>query len=79
MCRRLKVSTSGFHAWHRRPPSQREPDNQQLLALNRELHTASDGVMSMPRMHEELGYERKPPSRNRVARLMANDGLYDVP
>ncbi len=42
MCRCLEVSTSGFHAWHRRPPSQRERDNQQLLAHIRELHTASD-------------------------------------
>lgn len=79
MCRCLKVSTSGFHAWRQRPASRRERDNQQLLARIRELHTASDGVMGMPRMHEQLGYEGKASSRNRVARLMAKDGLYGVP
>jgi len=79
MCRCLKVSTSGFHGWQRRPPSQRERDNHQLLAHIRQLHAASDGVMGMPRMQEEVGYEGKAPSPNRIARLMANDGLYGVP
>ncbi len=49
--------------------------NQQLLARIRELHSDSDGVMGMPRMHEQVGYEGKAPSRNRVARLMAKGGL----
>jgi len=56
MCRCLKVSTSGFHAWNKRPMSARATDNQRLLARIREFHAASDGVMGMPRMHEDLSY-----------------------
>ena len=79
MCRCLQVSTSGYHAWTRRGPSRRELANRRLLGRIRELHVASDGVMGMPRMHEQLAYEGEHLSPNRVARLMANDGLYGVP
>lgn len=79
MCRCLKVSASGFHGWRQRLPSRRAIDNRRLLSRIRELHVASDGVIGMPRMHEQLGYEGETASRNRVARLMAADGLYGVP
>ena len=79
MCRCLKVSTSGFHAWRARSPSRRALDNRRLLSRIRDLHAASDGVMGMPRMHEQLGYEGETASPNRIARIMAADGMYGVP
>lgn len=79
MCRCLRVSTSGFHAWSKRSMSRRSQDNQRLLVRIRELHAGSDGVMGMPRMHEELGYEGETASPNRIARLMASEGLQGVP
>ena len=79
MCRCLKVSTSGFHAWCKRAVSSREADNQRLLVRIRHHHEASGGVMGMPRMHEELGYDGETASPNRVARLMAQHGLFGVP
>lgn len=45
----------------------------------RQYHEASDGVMGMPRMHEELGYDGEAASRNRVAQLMSRHGLFGVP
>ena len=79
MCRCLKVSRSGFHAWTTRPVSARARDNARLLEKIRTHHTASDGVMGAPRMQEELSYEGETASLNRVARLMARAGLYGVP
>jgi putative transposase len=79
MCRCLKVSRSGFYGWARRPASPREVDNRRLLGRIREHHTASDGVMGMPRMHEVLIGEGETASPNRIARLMANDGLQGIP
>jgi putative transposase len=79
MCRCLKVSTSGFYAWSRRAMSRREVDNQRLLMRIREHHEASDGVLGMPRMHEALSYEGETASPNRIARLMARNGLYGIP
>lgn len=79
MCRCLQVSRSGFHAWCRRSASARDQDNQRLVQRIRSLHAASDGVLGMPRMHEALRYEGETASPNRIARLMAKDGLSGVP
>lgn len=79
MCRCLKVSTSGFHDWAKRSPGPRARDNDRLLEKIRQHHADSDGVLGAPRMHETLGYEGETASLNRVARLMAGDGLSGVP
>ena len=79
MCRCLKVSPSGFHAWASRPRSARAQDNDRLLDKIQQRHADSDGVLGAPRMHEELGYEGETASLNRVARLMAGAGLFGVP
>lgn len=59
--------------------SARARDNHRLLLRIRKHHAASDGVMGMPRMHEQLRYEGETASPNRVARLMARDGLFGIP
>jgi len=79
MCRCLKVSRSGYHAWAGRALSTRAQDNQRLLERMRQIHAEGDGVIGMPRMHERLAFEGERASRNRVARLMASAGLYGVP
>lgn len=53
--------------------------SQRLLTRIRGFHAASDGVMDMPRLHEDLSYGRETASGNRVVRLMARDGLFGVP
>ena len=50
-----------------------------LLERIHQHHTDSGGVMGAPRMCEELGYEGETASLNRVARLMAGNGLFGVP
>ena len=79
MCRCLKVSRSGYHAWSGRAPSARARDNARLLERIRQIHAESDGVIGMPRMHERLAFEGERASPNRVARLMASAELYGLP
>jgi putative transposase len=79
MCRCLRVSASGYYGWRDRPASQRRQSNERLLARIRSLHVESDGVFGSPRMWEELRYLGESCSRNRVARLMRNDGLRGIP
>lgn len=79
MCRCLKVSPSGFHAWDTRAPSRRAQDNARLLQQIRRRHAESDGVLGAPRMHEALAWAGETASLNRVARLMAREGLSGVP
>lgn len=59
--------------------SSRGLDNQRLLERIREHHAASDGVIGMPRMHEVLTDEGETVSPDRIARLMARNGLYGIP
>lgn len=59
--------------------SPRAADNARLLARIRTLHEASDSTIGAPRMHEDLGYEGETASLNRVARLMAANGLFGIP
>ena len=79
MCRCLRVSAGGYYGWRDRPASQRKRSNERLLARIRSLHTESDGVFGSPRMCEELRYLGEPCSRNRVARLMRDNGLRGIP
>lgn len=79
MCRCLKVSPSGYYAWETRKPSARVRDNARLLTRIREIHEDSQGAMGVPRMHEDLAEEGETASKNRIARLMAADGLQGWP
>ena len=79
MCRCLKVSASGYYDWSKRLPSARDCDNQRLLGRIRELHEDSRGTLGAGRMHEDLADAGETASLNRVARLMAVDGLQGWP
>lgn len=79
MCRCLRVSTSGYYDWSKRMPSARQADNDRLLGRIRALHEDSRGVLGAGRMHEDLAAEGESASLNRVARLMAADGLQGWP
>ncbi len=70
MCRLLGVSTSGYHAWLRRPPSARAATDASLLERIREIHATSRGTYGAPRIHAALAADGRRVGRKRVARLM---------
>jgi putative transposase len=76
MCRMLGVSSSGFHAWRHRPPSQRELTDAWLLERIREIHQENRRVYGAPRVHAELRLAHGIRiGRKRVERLMRRAGL----
>lgn len=79
MCRCLKVSASGYCEWSQRPASPRQVDSERLLVWMRELHEDSRGTLGAGRMREDLTEEGESASLNRVARLMAAEGLRGWP
>lgn len=79
MCRCLDVSPSGYYAWVSRKPSQRTLDNETLLKRIRQIHEDSGGIIGAPRMHEDLQEAGFSASLNRVARLMAVNGIQGWP
>ncbi len=78
MCRALKVSESGYHAWRARPASRRQMEDAVLLDEICAIHQRSRGTYGVPRVHAELAAMDKHVGRKRVARLMKAAGLAGV-
>lgn len=76
MCRVLDVSESGFYAWRKRPPCQRQREDAQLTEEIRQEFRAHQGRYGSPRLHAELRDRGRSIARKRVARLMREAELY---
>lgn len=75
MCRVLEVSRSGFYAWLKRPPSQRQLDDKLLGERIEYYFQDSDSTYGTIRLKRELRNEGHQVSRARVGRLMSERGL----
>ena len=78
MCRALKVSSSGYHAWLDRAPSKRAIENAVLVERIRAIHAESDATYGMPRVRAELIDQGMKISSKRVARLMRLNAIRGV-
>ena len=54
LCAMLRVSRSGYYAWKKRKPSQREQKNQALLEQIRRIHKQNRKAYGSPRVHAQL-------------------------
>jgi putative transposase len=79
MCRLLRVSRSGYYDWTSRTDSARRRRNRELRLLIRQIHLESNGVYGARKIHRELRELGELCGRNRVARLMREDGLKGCP
>ena len=77
LCENLSVSRSGYQDWFRRRarPGPRELENQALAREIRELHTQSRQTYGSPRLRDKLGKKGRRHGRNRIARIMRQEGL----
>ena len=75
MCRLLGVSTSGYYAWKKRPPSKRVGDDARLAVDIVAAHERSRGIYGSRRVHRELRSRGVRVAEKRVARLMRDNGL----
>lgn len=78
MCRVLGVSTSGYYAWRKRPPSTRATEDAVLTERIKMFHEDSRGTYGSPRIHADLADEGTRVGCKRVARLMRARGLVGV-
>ena len=80
LCLALGVSASGFYAWWRRGPSDREREDRVLLGWISAIHRRSLGTYGSTRVHAELQHGQDVHvGRKRVERLMRADGLSGRP
>ena len=70
MCHVLGVGCSGYYAWRKRAPSNREEANQALVELIKKEYEASRKTYGSPRLHVALQRQGVVCGHNRVARLM---------
>ncbi|MFT4584940.1 MAG: putative transposase [Gammaproteobacteria bacterium] len=75
MSRILNVSRSGFYAWHKRPESARARSDRALVVDIKAAHRASRDIYGSPRVHREWVAQGHTGGRDRVARLMRENGL----
>src|SRR5262249_22449891 len=75
MCRVLGVSRSGFHAWERRPLSERALVDARLGERIKAIHRRSRDSYGARRVHLDLHEEGVRVGRKRVERLMRSAGL----
>ena len=72
----LGVSRQAFHAWERRPPSQRSLEDAFLIERIRAIHRGARGVYGARRIHAELRMaDGIKVSRKRVERLVREAGI----
>lgn len=76
MCETLTVSISGYRAWKRGgSPNRKRLTDAQMLALIRAIHTQLKGAYGSPRMVREIRGRGFPASKERVERLMRENGI----
>jgi transposase InsO family protein len=75
MCRLYGVTRAGYYAWRSRERSERERQNEGLVAKIRTVHAESRGIYGSPRVHRVLRKRGHRVGKNRVARLMRAHGI----
>jgi len=75
MCRVLEVTRAGYYAWRKRKPSRRAQENEQLAKKIAEVHRDSRGSYGSPRVYAELCTQGFDVGRNRIARIMREEGI----
>lgn len=75
MCKVLQVSKAGFYAWASRSESIRSIENRKLVTEIRAIHAESRQTYGSPRVHAELQARGRDVGKNRIARLMNENGI----
>lgn len=74
-CKVLGVSSSGYYAWLKRPPSKRAVANQNLLNDIQRIHWNSHKRYGSPRVLAALRSEGKNIGKSRIEKLMRDNDL----
>jgi transposase InsO family protein len=75
MCRVLNVSRSRYYEWSKNRKSKRAQEDEELLIKIREIYKKRKGKYGSPRIHCDLKDMGYCVGRNRVARIMRENGI----
>ncbi|QDR79533.1 IS3 family transposase ISDha6 [Sporomusa termitida] len=72
----LGVSRSGYYAWENRPKSQRDLENEAILAQIEQLHQTKRHVYGCRKIYQELRRKGLRVNHKRIERLMKQAGIH---
>lgn len=75
LSRAMQVSPSGYYAWKKRGPSDREAENARILQRIRQIRCTKKKCYGSPRMTKQLRKEGIAVGENRVCRIMRENRL----
>lgn len=75
MCQVLEVSRSGYYSWAKRTTSFRRNENERLLLYIQQAYIRGRGTYGSPRITAELRDNGIQCGKNRIARLMRENGI----
>ncbi len=75
MCQTLKISRSGYYKWRNRISNTRHKENEVLRIKIREIFEINNKLYGSPRITKELQSKGIKCSKNRVSRIMNQEGL----
>lgn len=75
MCRLYDVTRFGYQSWKTRGQSRRDQRDIELTADIERVFGSVDGIYGSPKIHQALQQEGTAVGKNRVARLMRENGL----
>lgn len=75
MCTVLGISRSSYYAWRQRKASKRSKENEQLLGRIQEIYERNRRVYGSPRITDELREQGARCGKNRIARIMKENGI----
>lgn len=75
MCKALKISKSGYYRWRCQKPGRRQQENELLLSHIRAVYEHSRCTYGSPRIAIELRDRGITCGKNRIARIMRDNGI----
>ena len=76
LCRYLKVSESGYYAWHNRKPSKRAQEEARLTIEIKAIHKRTRRVCGAEKLQKELADNGAYVGISRIKRIKREQGLY---
>ena len=71
----MRVNRSGYYAWRKQPQSAKKVDDARVLGLIKQAWLESGCVYGYRKIHDDLRSWGETCGRNRIARLMKQEGL----
>ena len=76
ICPLLGVKRSSYYAWKKRPESLRKKENMDLIKKIEIIHKKNNEIYGSPRIHSELKDQGIKCGKNRIAKLMKENGIF---